>query len=95
MSKIRDGKLRPVVMKLLGGPLDDKLLLHLIDFEFTGTITIPIFEGKIPTGAAAVYKQMIGVDEDNNLLMEFAGLVKAPHAVLFKDPEELDQEVIL
>lgn len=94
MVKIRDENVRTVVMKLLGGPLDDKLLLYIIDFEFDGTITVPIYKNKIPTGAAAVYEQMMGVDE-KHLLMEFVGLVKAPPSIFFEDPEELDQEILL
>lgn len=94
--KVRDDEVRPVAMKLLGGPLDEKLLLYLIDFDFTGAIIIPLFEAnKIPTGVAAMYKQLLGVDEDNNILMEFVKLVEAPQAVVFEDPEELDQEVLL
>ena len=70
-------KIQHIPVRLLGGPHDGRLVLYVIDFEFKGTMVVPIIEDQMPTGEGAQYDQMMGVDEDGRMLMSFTKMVSS------------------
>lgn len=79
---MRDGVTRTVKMRMLGGPLNDKVVLYITDYEFAGKVVTPLMESGELTGKAAVYEMMQGLDEEGNLLMSFTGIVDSPKATV-------------
>ena len=85
---MRDGKVRPISMRMIGGPLDDQVVLYLIDYEFAGRVVVPLMGGGELTGKAAVYDMLQGLDEEGNILMSFTEIIDSPDATVLNEGKD-------
>ena len=80
---MRDGIKREIRLRMIGGPMDEMVVLYVLDYEFKGKIVVPLLKDGKLTDKAAAYDMLQGLDEDGNILMSFTKIVDAPKATLF------------